>query len=143
MSPEPAPLAEFTHAQQVLFRHCDPAGIVFYPRYFEMLNDCVEALFAERLGWPFQTIHASGAVPTAHLSVDFTAPSHHGDLLGFVLRVTRLGDASLTLEWQATCGDEMRMKGSSVLVNVGPEGRPRPWPDTMRRKLNNKDTGTT
>ena len=33
----------FTLTQKVLFKHCDPAGIVFYPRYFEMINDCVEA----------------------------------------------------------------------------------------------------
>ncbi|MEL6103010.1 MAG: acyl-CoA thioesterase, partial [Pseudomonadota bacterium] len=26
----------FQFLQKVLFKHCDPAGIVFYPRYFEM-----------------------------------------------------------------------------------------------------------
>jgi 4-hydroxybenzoyl-CoA thioesterase len=35
----------FVMNQKVLFKHCDPAGVVFYPRYFEMINDCVEALF--------------------------------------------------------------------------------------------------
>ena len=34
----------FTAEMTVAFRHCDPAGIVFYPRYFEMINDFVEAL---------------------------------------------------------------------------------------------------
>ena len=29
----------FTMPQKVQFKHCDPAGIVFYPRYFELLND--------------------------------------------------------------------------------------------------------
>ena len=42
----------FLHPQAVLFRHCDPAGIVFYPRYFEMLNDCVEAFLDTELGIP-------------------------------------------------------------------------------------------
>ena len=31
----------------IRFRHCDAAGIVFYPRYFEMMNDLVEDWFAE------------------------------------------------------------------------------------------------
>src|SRR5260370_493059 len=35
----------FVSQVQVLFRHCDPAGIVFYPRYFEMVNDLVEEWF--------------------------------------------------------------------------------------------------
>lgn len=34
---------EFSYRQKVLFMHYDPAGIVFFPRYFEMMNDCVEA----------------------------------------------------------------------------------------------------
>jgi 4-hydroxybenzoyl-CoA thioesterase len=42
----------FSINQKVLFKHCDPAGIVFYPRYFEMINDCVEAFFDE-IGTPF------------------------------------------------------------------------------------------
>ncbi|CPO21707.1 4-hydroxybenzoyl CoA thioesterase [Bordetella pertussis] len=32
----------FVSEVEVRFRHCDPAGIVFYPRYFEMINDFVE-----------------------------------------------------------------------------------------------------
>ena len=32
----------FSFSQDIGFRHCDPAGIVFYPRYFEMMNDAVE-----------------------------------------------------------------------------------------------------
>ena len=34
-----------------------PPGIVFYPRYFEMLNATVEAFFAEGLGYSFARIH--------------------------------------------------------------------------------------
>ena len=41
--------AAFTYEEKVLFRHCDPAGIVFFPRYFEMINDCVEYFFADTL----------------------------------------------------------------------------------------------
>lgn len=37
----------FTFTQKVLFKHCDPAGIVFYPRYFEIINDCIEAFFEQ------------------------------------------------------------------------------------------------
>ena len=65
--------------QKVLFKHCDPAGIVFYPRYFEMVNDCVEAFFDEALGLPFEDLHDSGAMPTAQIQTKFcllyTSPS--------------------------------------------------------------------
>jgi 4-hydroxybenzoyl-CoA thioesterase len=39
--------------QKVLFKHCDPTGIVFYPRFFEMINDAVEAMFSDLLDRPF------------------------------------------------------------------------------------------
>lgn len=32
---------------QIEFNHCDPAGIVFYPRYFEMVNSVIENFFAD------------------------------------------------------------------------------------------------
>ena len=48
-------LSSFTFLQKVQFKHYDPAGIVFYPRFIEMINDAVEAMFdividVEKLG---------------------------------------------------------------------------------------------
>jgi len=69
-------LSAFTLQQKVRFQHCDPAGIVFYPRYFEMINATVEEWFAQRLGVPFETLHGAlgAAVPTAG-----TSPWARGD----------------------------------------------------------------
>ena len=39
----------FIAQRKVRFQHCDPAGIVFYPRYFEMLNSVVCGDRAPRL----------------------------------------------------------------------------------------------
>ena len=33
----------------VQFAHCDPAGIVFYARYFEIINEVVEDWFEDAL----------------------------------------------------------------------------------------------
>ena len=57
----------FVMVQKVLFKHCDPAGIVFFPRYFEMMNDCVETFFDE-IGLPFDDMHTWGGVPTVNVS---------------------------------------------------------------------------
>ena len=81
----------FTFTQKVLFRHCDPAGIVFYPRYFEMINDCVEAFF-ESLNYPFYEMHKAGhGVPTAQIETRFIAPSRHGEVLDLQLNCHKLG----------------------------------------------------
>lgn len=126
----------FSYPQKVRFKHCDPAGIVFYPRYFEMMNDCVEAFFDEKLGLPFSELHANGAVPTVEISTRFTAPSRLGDELAISLHVTRLGRSSMGLKTRATCGTEARFDTTSTLVLVNDTGRPQPWPDAIRGKIN-------
>ena len=41
----------------IRFAHCDPAGIVFFPRYLEMFNDLIEDWCREELGVSFAEIH--------------------------------------------------------------------------------------
>lgn len=125
----------FELPQKVLFKHCDPAGIVFYPRYFEMMNDCVEAWFDTRLGWPFETIHGEGGVPTAAIATKFAAPSRHGDQLVLHLKVIKLGRTSLSYEMTATCDGALRFVTEATLVYVDSAGRPTPWPAPIRAKI--------
>ncbi|MDI5986221.1 thioesterase family protein [Halomonas sp. M4R5S39] len=125
----------FTTRHKVRFQHCDPAGIVFYPRYFEMINAVVEDWFAEVVGHDFSTLHVTSrtSVPTASLETDFHAPSRLGETLTFELAVRAVGRTSLALRIVARCGDQPRLTCDSTLVFVDLEsGRPLPWPETMR-----------
>ena len=47
----------FVSDKQIRFHHCDPAGIVFYPQYFVLMNELVEDWFDRRLGIPFSDLH--------------------------------------------------------------------------------------
>lgn len=132
-------MAVFTHRQDVLFQHCDPAGIVFYPRYFEMLNATVEAWFDQRLGTSFAAIHGPMglSVPTVAIEVHFSAPSRLGDALEFRLRPTRVGrtSAGLAIEAVGDRGDR-RLSMTSTLVCVDKEtGRPVRWPEALAAAL--------
>lgn len=121
--------------QKVLFRHCDPAQIVFFPRYFEMMNDCVEGFFADELNAPFEDLHQNGAVPTAQIETRFAAPSRHGDVLLLTLRIVSLGRSSVGYVITGTCGEELRFETSATIVNVTAQGRPIPWDDRLRLRL--------
>ncbi len=118
--------------QKVLFKHCDPAGIVFYPRYFEMMNDCVELFFADVLQWPFEELLKTAGAPTAEISTRFLAPSRHGDTLQLSLTVTSLGTSSIGVSIDAHCDDQLRFQTRSRLVHVGTDGRSAPWPQPVR-----------
>ena len=125
----------FRFPQKILFKHCDPAGIVFYPRFFEMINDAVEALFADVLGWPFEAMHPEHGVPTAAMNVQFKAPCRHGDRLALQVTVKAIGASSLTLKTQAIADETLRFEADHTLVCVGPEGRPTRWPEGVRQKI--------
>lgn len=125
----------FRYVQPVLFKHCDPAGIVFYPRYFEMINDCMEQFFDERLKWPFHEIHASAAVPTVEITTRFKAPSRHGDKLDLALGISKVGRTSCGFALEACCSGQERFASDLTLVHVNKDGKPSQWPDTIKARL--------
>lgn len=128
----------FRHAIPVMFQHCDPAGIVFYPRYFEMLNAVVETFFADAIGWSFRRMHVEErlGVPMGRLATEFHAASRLGDLLDWTLAVARVGGASCDLSLAASCDGEARVtaEGTIVLVDLDRMASRR-WPDERRAAL--------
>ncbi|MBS0284359.1 MAG: acyl-CoA thioesterase, partial [Proteobacteria bacterium] len=102
----------------VRFAHVDPAGIVFYPRYFEMLNGAVEDWFAGALGMDFRTLHQDRRLgaPTVKLDVTFVAPSRLGDQLTIAITPRVVGRSSCTIEAVFTGDGQERMRVETVLV---------------------------
>ena len=128
----------YTVSRRVRFAHCDPAAIVFFPRYFEMINSVVEDWFSDVIGTGFNRMHQElgVGVPTASLQTDFTAPSRLGEELVFSLRPRKIGGSSLQLDIEAHCGEELRLRNRSTLVYVDmTTGRPLAWPETMRQQF--------
>lgn len=134
----------FTTTHAVRFHHCDPAGIVFYPRYYEMLNATIEEWFDTRLPYTFGAIHGAMGmgVPTVAHETRFWRPSRLGDRLDFTLTPQRLGGSSVTLAVEATCGGERRVSFTTTLVwYASADGRPRPWPPELRAGIENELKG--
>ena len=109
----------FEHEEVVRFGHVDAAGIVFYPRYFEMLNATIEAWFAEALSYPFQQMVAEGCgIPLVASDVRFSSASRLGEHLRFLLGVRDGGGASIELEITCLCAGETRLTATLKLVLV-------------------------
>ena len=123
----------------VRFGDCDPAGIVFYPRYFEMFNNLVEDWCAQALGMGFRELHLQRGLglPTVQVETSFVAPSELGDLLRAELRVKKIGAASVTLEIRlAGPAGEDRVRASLVLVMMNlKERRAVPIPEPLRARI--------
>ncbi|MDR7272435.1 4-hydroxybenzoyl-CoA thioesterase [Pelomonas saccharophila] len=128
----------FQREQLVRFGHCDPAGIVFYPRYFEMLNELIEDWFAHDLGLPFDLLIGQRRVgmPTAQLDTRFLRVSRHGDRLQQTIRIERLGGGSLKLNIAFVGDDGTRVEFTQVLVCTSlATHKPQAFPDDLRAAL--------
>ena len=119
------------------FNHCDPAGIVFYPRYFEMTNSVVENFFSDVLGTSFAeiTMRRGNGVPTVRIEANFVAPSRLGDRVEFTLNVVAIGKSSVTFRIAASMSGQARLNADLTLVWIGTQGRAEPWPEALHSAL--------
>jgi 4-hydroxybenzoyl-CoA thioesterase len=123
----------------VRFGDCDPAGIVFYPRYFEMFNNLVEDWCALGLGTGFRELHQERGLglPTVSIQADFVATSRLGDVLRAELKVGKIGGASVTVGIRLLGEDgSERVRASLVLVLMELNTmRATRIPDAMRARI--------
>ena len=95
---------KFITEKQVRFHHCDPAGIVFYPQFFYLLHE-VQEDFLSHIGFPEHLLIQSGAgVPIVELKTQFLGMCRHGDQLTLSLELTRIGTASIGMQYEIRAG---------------------------------------
>jgi len=109
----------FSKQEKIRFQHVDYAGIVFYPRFLEMLNCLVEDWFEEALDRPFSKMHETNGIPTVDLKVQFKKAARLGEILTKKLWVKNLGSASILcgFKFEDQQG-EICLEGEVTLVNV-------------------------
>jgi 4-hydroxybenzoyl-CoA thioesterase len=128
----------YIHSSRVRFTHTDPAGYVFFPRYFEKFQAAVEDWFNIELGVDYAGIVLNQGVglPTAHTECNFMKPCRLGEILDLSLRLTKVGSTSLTVDFMGTVAGEERLHGQSVLVFIDlKDGVPVPIPEDLRVKF--------
>lgn len=122
-----SPMSAFQREILVRFGHCDAAGWVFYPRYFEMISDFVEDWFEDGLeaSAPGLFHHKQLLTPSVHFTVDFPRPTRYGDRLTFKLWTVKVGRTSCEVRIEASFHGEVRMQVRQVLVFIrAADGRP-------------------
>ena len=105
---------------------CDPAGIVFYPRYFEWFDACALALF-EAAGFLRGDLAARQGmvIPMVDTRSRFLIPSGFGDELTFETTITRFGRSSFDVLHRILKGADLAVECSETRVwaRVDPAGQ--------------------
>jgi 4-hydroxybenzoyl-CoA thioesterase len=127
------------HPIAVRFGMADPAGIVYFPRYFDWFHQAMESWFDEGLGRPYAEVLRSHGLPTVDTRCAYRAPCRPGEVVTVELRVARLGRTSLRLAYTVRGADGgLRALARTDVVFVGlvpgtPEHlRPVPLPPDLR-----------
>jgi 4-hydroxybenzoyl-CoA thioesterase len=71
-----------TREVQIEWGMCDPAGIVFYPRYFEVFDNCLASLFQRALSMTkYQMLEKwqIAGFPSVETRAKFSKPCRFGD----------------------------------------------------------------
>jgi 4-hydroxybenzoyl-CoA thioesterase len=128
----------FSVDMPIRFSHSDPAGIVYYPNYFDMFNAVIEDWFTADLGIDYadQIMKDRIGLPTVHAECDFLVPSRMGEKLTYTLLVRAIGRSSLKLEIVGHVGAQERLRARLVLVVISLEThRSIPVPPLFRERI--------
>ena len=131
------------HKLRIEWGDCDPAGIVYFPRYFEMFDVCTN-LMMEAAGFPKnETLKRFNVTGWSLIDVGakFNQPSTYGDVVEIESRVSEWGRSSFKIEHRLMRGEKVAIEAYEKRVWVGkdPENPDRlrsvPIPDEVVAKF--------
>jgi 4-hydroxybenzoyl-CoA thioesterase len=128
----------FARERLIRFSHCDPAGIVYFVNFFDMVGGVIEDWFRDAVGLPFQEMHLERRIgfPIVNTGCEFFRPAHLGDTLRLELAIAKLGRSSIEFVVRGSVGGEekFRAKHKVALVSLD-TWRALPLPAEMRAKM--------
>lgn len=129
----------------VRFGDCDPAGIVYFPKFFHFFHEAMETWFDEALGLPYKTLIVGRKIgfPAVHTEADFQLPFRMGEVALVELRVAKLGRTSIRFNYAVRGEGEtaVRLTGATVCVvmDLDPQSagfrKALPVPDDLRAAI--------
>src|SRR6516225_7876907 len=105
---------------QIQWGDCDPANIVYYPRYFAMFDDSTSIMF-EAAGFSKQDIvkrYGLVGIPMVDTRAKFYIPSTHGDWITIESRIERFKRSSFEVTHKVFKGSDLAIEAFEIRVLV-------------------------
>ena len=128
---------------KVRWSEADPAGIVFYPRFFEWFDLGTEALF-EALDLPWRELFPAErivGVPIVETGARFASPVRYGDEVRIATTVSEVREKTFRVEHEISVGGRRCATGFEVRAWVAQPESPggalaaRPIPPRVAARL--------
>ena len=136
-------MARHAVAIQVRWSESDPAGIAFYPRFFEWYDISCAALF-ESLGLPWPVLFPQYdivGVPIVECGSRFSSPVRYGDTMTVASTIAWVKEKTFRVEHEVAVADRHCADGFEVRAWVGRPSSPgerlraRPIPPEIAARL--------
>jgi 4-hydroxybenzoyl-CoA thioesterase len=117
-------VSSFTFKRQltIAWGDCDPAGIVFNPRFFEFFDTSSWMLFEAVLGIAPQNLARHFdiiGIALVDARANFLKPAKFGDVVEIASRVSEFRRSSFDVEHRLTIGGELATEGWETRVWAG------------------------
>jgi YbgC/YbaW family acyl-CoA thioester hydrolase len=122
------------HACKVAFGDTDASGWMHFPNIFRYFEEAEHAFLKSRGILVFD--RAQGGWPRVKVSCDYKRPLLTGDKIEVLLEIPRIGDSSLTWNFEIlTSFGDLAAFGSVTIVRVDHEGKPQAISNDERARL--------
>ncbi len=108
-----------TRTTRIEWGDCDPAGIIYYVRYFEIFDVSTTMLFERAIGMKkIQYLKAYNFLghPVAETRAKFRMPTRFGDEVTIKTQVVAVGRSSIKLEHSLSLGAAVAAEGAETRV---------------------------
>jgi len=114
-------VASFTFRRQLTIEwgHCDPAGIVFNPRFFEFFDTSTWLLFEAALGVKAQDLASAYdivGIALVDARANFLKPAKFGDVVELASRISEFRRSSFDVEHRLSVNGALAVEGSESRV---------------------------
>jgi 4-hydroxybenzoyl-CoA thioesterase len=110
-----------TRSTRIEWCDCDPAGIIFYPRYFEIFDTSTTVLIERALGMnkiDYLTAYAFAGYPVVEARARFRQPTRFGDRVEIETTLVACGRSSFKIEHRLTKAGALAAEGFETRVWV-------------------------
>ena len=114
-------MASFTYRSTLTIEwgQCDPAGIVFNSRFFEIFDTSTWRMFEAALGVKPQDLAGTFGIigiPLVDARANFIKPIRFGDTVEMATRVSEFRRSSFDVEHRLSVGGELAVEGGETRV---------------------------
>jgi 4-hydroxybenzoyl-CoA thioesterase len=110
-----------TRKTRIEWCDCDPAGIIFYPRYFEIFDTSTTVLIERALGMnkiEYLKAYDFAGHPLVQSRARFRTPTRFGDEVAIETTLVGIGRSSFKIEHRLLKADTLAVEGFETRVWV-------------------------